>query len=157
MSKRPLVGASALVLVAGVAFGVLARAQPQSFPDPTEVTPAGLTMQSQEPPTGFTGACLLDHMTYAPALPAVCYAPGTQAQYGAGTTPVSFPAAKVARSYEALPVTYDSYQALVTCFPHTMAGTCPTGSFAISRSCCDYGTVLTSTDGQTAKGLASFQ
>jgi hypothetical protein len=157
--NRPLVivGAGALVLAAGIAVVAVARAQARSFPDPSEVQPSGMTAQTQEPPTGFTGACLLDYAPYLPTLPLICYAPTSAAHYGAGTTTVAFPAKKVFRSYSSLPANYDSYQVLATCYPHQDDGTCPQQSFAVSRSCCDYGTNLMSLDGQTASGLASFQ
>lgn len=152
-----IVGAGALVLAAGIAVVAVARAQPRSFPDPTEVQPSGMAAQMQEPPTGFTGACLLDHATYQPTLPLICYTPPSTVQDGAGTTTVSFPANKVADSYSSLPASYDSYQVLATCFPRQSDGTCPQQSFAVSLSCCDYGTRLTSLDGQTASGLAIFR
>ncbi len=131
--------------------------------------------QTTEPATGFTGACLLDFKTYEPTLPLICYSPSRMmasgdagadaaaagagaagATYGAGITIVTFPAKSVFRPYLSGPANYDSYQVLVTCYPHTATGSCPQASFAVSHSCCDYGTNLTSMDGQTATGLASF-
>lgn len=116
-----------------------------------------MAAQTQEPPTGFTGACLVDYPAYEPTLPLICYAPPSTVQYGAGFTTVTFPAKKVARSYSSLPANYDSYQVLVTCYPHQPDGTCPSQSFAVSHSCCDYGIGLTSPDGQTASSLAIFR
>ena len=156
--NRPfvVVGAVAVVTTAALAVVVVARAQPRILPDPSEVGPMTMTAQLQEPAKGFTGACLLDAITYAPALPLICYAPGSGVQYGTGSTKVTFPASKVSRSYSSAPADYDSYQALVTCYPHAADGSCPQQSFAVSRSCCDYGTPLVSLDGQTATGLAGF-
>jgi hypothetical protein len=156
---RPLVltGACTLALAASAAFVVVARAQSRSFPTASEVTPAGMTAQTQEPATGFTGACLLDYMTYEPTLPLICYSPtGSSVQYGSGTTTVSFPAKEVARSYASPPASYDSFQVLLTCYPHNSDGTCPQQSFAVSRSCCGYGANLISLDGKTATGIAAF-
>jgi hypothetical protein len=116
-----------------------------------------MVVQTQEPPTGFTGACLIDFLTYQPTLPLICYSPSGKVSYGAGTTTVTFPANLVFRPYASPPATYDSYQALVTCYEHTSAGTCPQQSFPVSHSCCDYGTDLISLDGQVATGLASFR
>jgi hypothetical protein len=137
------------------------------------MTPPGMMAQTQEPATGFTGACLLDFMTYKPTLPLICYSPnlsaGPQAassdaaaqaaptaQYGSGLTKVTFPARKVFRSYGDLPPAYDSYQVLLTCYPPNPDGTCPFQSFAISHSCCDYGAIMTSLDSQTASGFVNF-
>ncbi len=156
--KRPpvVVGAVAVVITAALAVVVVARAQPRILPDPYEVGPMTVTAQIQEPPKGFTGACLADAMTYQPALPLICYAPTGQVQYGKGFTNVTFPAKKVARSYSTAPASYDSYDVLVTCYQHNADGSCPAQSFAVSRSCCDYGSPLVSLDGQTASGLAAF-
>jgi hypothetical protein len=155
--NRPLaVGAVAVVITAALAVVVVARAQPRILPDPSEVGPMAVAAQTQEPPTGFTGACLLDTMTYQPALPLICYAPTGTVQYGKGFTNVTFPAKKVSHSYSMAPASYDSYEVLVSCYPHNADGSCPLQSFAVSRSCCDYGTPLVSLDGQTASGLAGF-
>ena len=145
----------------------IARAQARSFPDASTIrlTPQSnigtcigcTTEQTQEPATGFTGACLLDSMTYEPKLPLVCYAPNTTVQYGAGFTNVIVPASAVARSYSTLPAGNDSYMVLATCYPHNKDGSCPQAAFAISNSCCDYGANMVSLDGQTAQGIASFQ
>jgi hypothetical protein len=143
------------------------------FPDPSEITPPGMMAQMQEPATGFTGACLIDFMTYKPTLPLLCYSPnqgtGAQtapsdaatraaptAQYGSGQTKVTFPAQKVFRSYGAMAPTYDSYQVLLTCYPPNPDGTCPFQSSAISHSCCDYGAIMTSLDARTASGFVNF-
>jgi hypothetical protein len=137
------------------------------FPDPSELTPPGLMAQTQEPATGFTGACLIDFMTYKPTLPLICYsanaAPadgGAQAaptaQYGSGQTKVTFPARKVFRPYDTSPPQYDSYQVLLTCYPPNPDRTCPSQSFAISHSCCDYGAIMTSLDARTASGFVNF-
>jgi hypothetical protein len=116
-----------------------------------------LTVQRAEPAVGFTGACLVPFSTYAPQLPTVCYSPAGDVKYLSGsTTTAVFPAAKVARSYGAVPAQYDSYQVLETCYPHNADGSCPQPSFAVSHSCCDYGTEMVSTDGQFASGFANF-
>jgi hypothetical protein len=170
--KRPrILGCvAAVVLGAAGAVVVIARADPRAFPDPSQISPSGLIAQTTEPATGFTGACLVDFKTYEPTLPLVCYSPSRMmatgdaaadagsagATYGAGFTTVTFPAKSVFRPYLSGPANYDSYQVLLTCYPHTPAGACPQSSFAVSRSCCDYGTNLTSIDGQTASGLANF-
>jgi hypothetical protein len=169
MSRRlVLLGAAVLVLGAAAARGQIARAQPTSLPDPgvVRLTPQSnigtcigcTTLQAQEPPTGFTGACLLDAMHYQPTLPLARYAPGPTVQYGKGFTNVIFPDAKqVAGSYSTLPAASDSYMVLATCYPHNADGSCPQASFAVSRSCCDYGANIISLDGQTAQGVAIFQ
>ncbi len=156
--NRPfvVVGAVAVVITAALAVVVVARAQPRVLPDPYEVGPMPMAAQTEEPATGFTGACLLDMMTYQPVLPLICYAPTGPVQYGKGSTKVTFPAKKVSRSYSTAPASYDSYQVLVSCYPHNADGSCPPRSFAVSRSCCDYGAPLVSLDGQTASGLAGF-
>jgi hypothetical protein len=156
MNKLTILGAGVLILAASIAVVVVARAQSRSFPAANEVVPPGMTAQTQEPATGFTGACLLDYKTYQPTLPLICYAPGSTATYGAGSTTVTFPAKEVLRSYGSLPTQYDSYQVLITCYPHKSDGSCPSPSFAISHSCCDYGMDLTSLDGQAATGQANF-
>lgn len=170
MNRPRFLGGVAAAVVAAGAVVAVARAQPSTFPDPSQITPAGMTAQTQEPTTGFTGACLVDFRSYEPKLPLICYAPNrpmapgdaaadagnSGTTYGAGTTVVTFPAKSVFRPYASGSANYDSYQVLVTCYPHTAAGVCPQSSFAVSRSCCDYGTNLTSLDGQTASGLANF-
>jgi hypothetical protein len=148
--KIPLVLAGTFVVAVGGV--VVARAQ-----GPSDVGPPGMTAQTQEPPSGFTGACLLDHMTYEPTLPLICYAPSSAASYGAGSTTVTFPAKTVFRPYASLSANYDSYEVLVTCYPHSTSGACPQQAFAVSHSCCDYGASLTSLDGKTASGLAGFR
>ncbi len=183
MNRRLLLpGACVLVLGTAAALVRIARAQPVSFPDPSVVilTPQSnngtcmgcTTLQTQEPPTGFVGACLFASMTYEPKLPLACYTPQISVTYGAaggGFTNVIFPDAKaVSRPYSTLPAAYDSYMVLGTCYPHGSAGTdgggtasasgaCPQSSFAVSHSCCDYGTTMTSLDGKTAQGTAFFQ
>jgi hypothetical protein len=118
----------------------------------------GVTMHvvTSEPPTGFVGACLVPFVTYTPQLPTICYQPGGNIVPGVGSTKVSMAAASAARSYGTLPASYDSYQALVTCYTHDADGTCPFDSFAVSRSCCDLGTNMISLDGVTATGTANF-
>jgi hypothetical protein len=118
----------------------------------------GVSMQvvTAEPPTGFTGACLVPFLTYAPQLPTVCYSPGGNIQYGVGSTQVTAPTAVVARSYGSTAMGYDSFQALTTCYPHDSDGTCPTAAFAVSRSCCELGTNMVSADGKYATGIANF-
>jgi hypothetical protein len=119
-----------------------------------------LSVQTTEPASGFTGACLVAQLTYTPQLPTVCYVPGgfvapdvpagSSVVYGSGSSNITLPAAAVARAYALLPPSYDSYQVMVTCYPHTMSGGCPQASFAVSNSCCDMGTNMTSLDGQSA-------
>jgi hypothetical protein len=95
----------------------------------------------------------MDFMTYTPTLPLICYSPGA-ARYGAAlTTTLKFPAQEVFRSYANVPSQYDSYQVLVTCYPPDQ---CPNPSLQISHSCCDYGSIMTSFDGQTASGTVHF-
>jgi hypothetical protein len=117
----------------------------------------GVTMRvvNTEPPGGFTGACLLPFVTYAPMLPTVCYSPAGNIQYGIGTTRVTAPNASVARTYGTT-AAYDSFQAVTTCYPHNADGTCPTAALAVSHSCCELGTNMVSADGQYATGLANF-
>jgi hypothetical protein len=163
--KEVVVIGMAVVAGAGVSVALIARAEPpavdagsqaQTFPAASEVTPAGMTVQTQEPPTGFTGACLVNYATYQPTLPLICYSPGTMAQYGK-SHPVTFPAQKVFRAYDGLPARYDSYLRVATCYPRDPdAGTCPSQSFAVSHSCCDFGMHLVSVDGQTATGVVGF-
>jgi hypothetical protein len=158
MNRTLLVaGAGVSIVAAGVAVGVVARAEAPILPDPGDVGPLTMAAQLQEPPTGFTGACLLDYMAYQPTLPRICYSPTTPVIYGGGTTSVTFPANRVLRPYSSAPASYDSYEVLVTCYPHGSDGACPQQAFAISRSCCDYGTELISVDGQTASGLVAFR
>jgi hypothetical protein len=174
-----------LLLAAAIGSVELAKAQPAGL----TCGSLSLAMQTTEPATGFTGACLAQYMTYAAQLPVVCYSPavaggaeggaaagalpdgapgdagpgdaGSPAStggvtYGQGTTACMVPAGNVFRSYFTLANSYDSYQVLMTCYPHGDDGKCHQG-FAVSRSCCDYGTNLISLDGQTATGLVNFQ
>jgi hypothetical protein len=124
-----------------------------------------LSVQTTEPATGFTGACLVPQLTYTPQLPTVCFVPGgffpygppdANVIYGNGSTSVTLPAAFVARPYSTLPAGYDSYQTLVTCFPNSPPA-CPQPSFAVSNSCCDMGTQMVSLDGKNASGLVSIR
>ncbi len=169
-----------LVLASAIGFVELAKAQPAGLACGT----LSLAMQTTEPPSGFTGACLAPYMTYAPQLPTVCYSPAAAGPtdgglpegappdggaadasspastggvtYGQGTTACTVPAGNIFRSYWNLNPSYDSYQVLLTCYPHGDDGECHQG-VAISKSCCDYGTNLTSLDGQTATGLVDFK
>jgi hypothetical protein len=157
-------GIAVALVVAGRALaapedaGAQADAGIRIFPGQSEVMPSGLVAQTQEPADGFTGACLLDYMPYKPTLPLICYSPGPNGQYDAGlTTVVTFKAPEVFRSYGNVASQYDSYQVLATCYPPDPVKGCdPSQSFAISRSCCDYGVILTSLDGKTASGTANF-
>jgi hypothetical protein len=117
-----------------------------------------LSIQTSEPPTGFTGACLLgpdgrpaDHVQ----LPAVCFSPSGNVQYGvATTTEVIVRAAEVLQSDTPPPPDFDDYpysidynafhyQVLMTCYPKGAGGACPTGSSAVSSSCCNVGSPMT--------------
>jgi len=168
----------ALALVAGTALvgaqqatatdastPAVTDASAPTFPSASAVTPAGLTMQTTEPPGGFTGACLLPALIYAPQLPLVCYSPagaqssasGSGIEWGA-TQEITFPAAQVAHSYDSLPSNNDSYYPVATCAPHVSdGGGCPTGLYAISASCCDYGAQTISVDGTTAFSFVKFR
>jgi hypothetical protein len=124
-----------------------------------------LSVQTTEPPTGFVGACLVPQITYDPQLPAMCFVPGgffpngpvdANVVYNNGSTSVTLPASKVARAYSTLAPSYDSYETLVTCFPHTPTGSCPQPSFSVSNSCCDMGTQMISLDGVNATGLVAI-
>ncbi len=173
MNRRTIYGAIAGSLVVAGAVAGVARAQSQPAPpDPSLVTLTPLplggagctgcsTLVKTEPATGFVGGCLSTaDITYVPTLPVACYQPTSVTGYGAaapGLTKFSFPASQVALSYSTLAPGYDSYDVLETCYPHDKNGTCPSGSYAVSRSCCDYGTKLVSLDGKTASGLAVLQ
>jgi hypothetical protein len=124
-----------------------------------------LSVQTTEPATGFVGACLAGQLTYTPQLPTVCFVPGgffpygppdANVLYGSGSTSVTLPAASVAQAYSMLPPSYDSYQTLMTCVPHTSTGGCPQPTFSVSHSCCDLGTPMVSLDGVNASGLVSI-
>jgi hypothetical protein len=141
-----------------------------------------LTMQTTEPATGFTGACLAQFTSYEPQLPTVCFSPpaplmidggaseagaavidgggaagaSSGVTYGKAPTTCTMPAANSFRSYASLAPNYDSYTVLMTCYPHGAGGKCTLG-FAVSKSCCDYGTSMISLDGKTATGLVNFQ
>jgi hypothetical protein len=136
---------------------------------------AGLTVQTTEPPGGFTGACLMNR-AYGAILPSVCFSPAN-ATYNGPTASVqcSIPAANVAQPDWSLgspqngnPTRQNasgSYQVMETCAPHVKGGDCatypnggcPCNTMPISASCCThYGTKLASSDGQTATGTAYF-
>jgi hypothetical protein len=112
-----------------------------------------LTVETDEPDQGFTGACLLGpdgRLTDQAQLPVVCFSLDGNVQYDTGTkTEVVVPASEVVQSdTPATPALdeypYDAdytsfhYQVLMTCYPHDDAGACTAGS-AVSRSCCDVG------------------
>jgi hypothetical protein len=113
-----------------------------------------LTVQTAEPDSGFTGACLLGpdgRLSDRVQLPAVCFSPAGNVQYDAGTmTEVLARGVDVLQSdtpptpdFEAYPYTsvdYSTYhfQVLMTCYPKDQSGTCTVGS-PVSRSCCDIG------------------
>jgi hypothetical protein len=135
--------------------------------------PPVVKIQTSEPPTGFVGVCLAPHLTYAPSLPSVCYAvklPDTvSSQMGGGNVPVplhaftvvSATATHVFSAYGTADTTlsaasYDSYQVLMTCYPHGSAGDCPSPSLPVSRSCCDLGTHMTSLFKKIARGFATM-
>jgi hypothetical protein len=161
MNRRNLFAAITVSLVGLGALSVrFAEAQSSPPPlDPSEVLFVPFTVQTSEPATGFTGACLAPYVTYSPQLPTVCYlpkAPLVDPDAGTlrlGATRFVVPAAKVVRSYSQNGQNYDSYQALVTCFPHDSSGNCPQLSYAISKSCCNLGTNLISIDGKSAEGI----
>jgi hypothetical protein len=117
-----------------------------------------LSIQTSEPSTGFTGACLLgpdgrpaDHVQ----LPAVCFSPEGNVQYGVGlSTEVIVRAYEVLQSDTPPPLNFDEYpyaidygayhyQVLMTCYPKGASGACPAGSSAISSSCCNVGAPMT--------------
>ncbi len=160
--KRAGAQAAPSMLCCDAASGACVSMNAAQCPNPTgdaelafsgsTAAPVTVTVQTTEPASGFTGACLLPFMAYQPTLPSVCYSPGGTVKYGAGSTRVTIPAAKVFRSYSTLPPQYDSFQPLATCYPHSADGTCPSISQAVSRSCCDYGTNMTSSDGVFAAG-----
>lgn len=160
MNRRNLFAAITVGLVGmGALFVRFADAQSSPPPlDASEVAFVPFTVQTAEPPTGFTGACLAPSVTYAPQLPTVCYSPkaslvDTDGGLRLGATRFAVPAAKVLRAYSQNGTNYDSYQALVTCFPHDGSGHCPQLSYPISNSCCDLGTNLISVDGKSAEGI----
>jgi hypothetical protein len=118
-----------------------------------------MTVQTDEPADGFTGACLLgpdgrisDHAQ----LPVVCFSPQGNVQYGvaastteATMTEVIVRAAEVVQSdtpaaanFDVFPYTADyasyHYQVLMTCYPKDAGGACAGGT-PVSRSCCDVG------------------
>jgi hypothetical protein len=113
---------------------------------------ASLIVDTQEPLHGFSGACLAPYLSYAPMLPTVCYrVKQASASSGFGThsyTVVTASAASVFQPYSTLDATLatanpDSYQVLLTCYPHDATGMCPTPSQSVSRSCCDLGAHMT--------------
>ena len=136
--------------------------------------PPLVNIQTSEPPTGFVGVCLAPHLTYTPSLPSVCYAvklPDTvlSSQMPGGNVPVplhaftvvSATAAHVFSPYGTADTMLsvanrDSYQVLMTCYPHGSAGDCPSPSLPVSRSCCDLGTRMTSPFGKIASGFATM-
>jgi hypothetical protein len=139
---------------------------------------SGLTVQTAEPASGFTGACLMNR-PYGAALPSVCFSPdsATYTGYDGGTASVkcSAPAASVAQPDWSIGAPQngkatrqnasDSYEVMETCVPHVKGGDCalyanggcPCNTMPISGSCCThYGTRMASSDGQTATGTAYF-
>jgi hypothetical protein len=128
---------------------------------------SGLLVETTEPPTGFTGACLMNR-PYGASLPTVCYSPANANYSGPGTVQCTIPAANVVQpswhigvSPEGGTVTRqylnESYRVLETCAPH-VAGDCGANMAPVSHSCCThYGTAMTSNDdGKTAIGTAYF-
>jgi hypothetical protein len=129
-----------------------------------------LTVDTQEPLHGFTGACLAPYVSYVPVLPTVCYRvkqAGATSAFGTHSyTVVTAPAASVFQPYSRLDATLatanaDSYQVLMTCYPHNANGTCPTPSQGVSRSCCDLGMHMTALKAvndlpRFARGFASM-
>jgi hypothetical protein len=149
------------------ASGTCVAVSAATCPNPSagpQVAFAGTTMgevavqvQTTEPPTGFTGACLLPFLTYEPQLPTVCYSPTSSTGsviYGAGaTTQLVVPAKTVwLASMWTLPPEHDSFQPVMTCYPHNKDGTCPAPSQALSMSCCDVPMPMSCTDGVFAHG-----
>jgi hypothetical protein len=114
-----------------------------------------MTVQTEEPVEGFTGACLLGpdgRLSDHAQLPAVCFSPQGNVQYAvAGSmTEVIVRAAEVVQSDTPAAANFDDYpysadyasyhyQVLMTCYPKGDGGACPAGS-PVSRSCCDVGT-----------------
>jgi hypothetical protein len=154
MRRRTLIVIALAVLVGAGAAAKIAQAEPIGLTCGT----VALTVETSEPPTGFTGACLASHMNYVPQLPSVCYSPKAgSVTYGTGFSTCTVPAASAYAPYWTLPASYDSYRVLMTCYPQTPAGTCPQNSVSVSNSCCDYGSEMTSLDGHVASGLVAFQ
>jgi hypothetical protein len=114
-------------------------------------------VETTEPPEGFTGACLLPALTYSPQLPTVCYTPVGSVSYGGNQgTELVASAAKVSQAHWSLAANYDSYRVLTTCYPKPANAGCTRG-LAASRSCCDPGGRMITTDGgQTAWGYVNF-
>jgi hypothetical protein len=116
-----------------------------------------ISVETSEPPTGFTGACLLGpdgRLSDQVQLPVVCFSPEGNVQYGAGTsTEVIVRADEVLQSDTPPAASFDDYpyagyeaydyQVLMTCYPKSAAGACPSGSDAISHSCCNVGAPMT--------------
>jgi hypothetical protein len=133
---------------------------------------SGLTVQTTEPPEGFTGACLLNRPYPTYGLPTVCFSPTSATYILEDATrfdrpQCTVPAANVLQPNWHIAVDQtnhtvtreaakDSYRVLETCVPHTAAGSCPQNTLAISHSCCSAGAPMTSADGQTATGTVYF-
>jgi hypothetical protein len=137
---------------------------PSSVPCPSNTqvvfygtAPISLAVEETEPPEGFQGACRLPYLTYAPQLPTVCYAPpadptGQKVKYASGSsTEIVLPASAVFHPHWSLPPQYDSFEAVMTCYPHD-PGSCPAPSLPVSRSCCGAPTLMTCKDGIFANG-----
>jgi hypothetical protein len=199
-----LASAAVVVAVVGVRIGSHpAHADPsprvrdfygEADEDVTAVTPAptgmacgmlsvgnGLTIQTSEPPEGFSGACLMER-PYSKGLPSVCYSP-TNGSYDISLNPTQckIPAASVVQPNWHLSVdqtnhtvtreNIPTYRVMETCGPHLATpspdcawgpdgrnGSCPCNMTPVSHSCCtQYGTPMDSADGMTASGTAYFR
>jgi hypothetical protein len=133
-----------------------------------------ITVQTEEPVTGFTGACLLGpdgRLSDLVQLPAVCFSPEGNVQYGvaASMTPMTeviVRAAEVVQSdtpaaanFDVYPYSADytsyHYQVLMTCYPKGDGGACPAGT-PVSRSCCDIGANMQYLYANLAHGFVDF-
>jgi hypothetical protein len=112
-----------------------------------------MTVQTTEPTSGFTGACLTSWIYGGQSLhtlPSVCYS-FQGAHYFTESTQLVMPAGQVFAPYWSLPPQDDSFDWLMTCVPHS-GPFCPTGTNPISNSCCTVGVRMLCADGVFAKG-----
>jgi hypothetical protein len=205
MNRKVFLGAGSGVLLAGVVAVLVARANPMPAPDVRNIygegdqdvtavmpVPSGLTcgawgvtdlkVQTSEPPTGFTGLCLMDR-PYGATLPTICFSP-PGAKYNdsfgnalVSTTTCAAPTSQVAQPSSQIHVDQGTgkvsrqsaagYRRAVTCAPHmnpppqcaggTTNGGCPCFTTPVSNSCCTpFQTEMASSDGQTAQVAAYF-
>jgi hypothetical protein len=142
---------------------------------------SGLSVQTTEPPGGFTGACLMNR-SYGGGLPSVCYSPGKADYTGHAIVRCTLPAAEAVQpewlisasdttgALARTPID-NNFRVLETCAPHLtmpspdclwgpdkLNGNCPCNTVPVSHSCCtQFGTKMTTNDqGKTAVGTAYF-